>query len=274
MPASVVWSASSSSFASSSPTRPPSLLEQLARLLLLLVDRQPHAEAELGVVLEERVVPGRPAPVARLGVGRGREVAAVDGRAAGGVGDEGPVAEELGEELDVRGLAAAGAGTGELEERLRNWVPFTSSFTLAAIQVGEREEEVEVLPLLLLEGHGVVHVDGALALLGLVLGRADLDAQAAAGAVSGATWRVYFAPLHLGALVVHGQEAGRRLGRAARPGRTWRGWRRAGRRSRTCCTGCRWPGPRPGSRARCCASPTCVVPVGQVPSTGKAETGR
>ena len=36
------------------------------RLLLVLVDGQPHAEAELGVVLEERVRPGRAAAVAVL----------------------------------------------------------------------------------------------------------------------------------------------------------------------------------------------------------------
>ena len=46
--------------------------------------------------------------------------------------------------------------------------------------------------------------------------------------------------------------------RARRPApparRTSPGWPRAGRRARTCCTGCRRPDPRPGSPARCCAS--------------------
>ena len=77
-----------------------------------------HAEAELRVVLEQRVGPGRPASVAVDGPRRGGLVAAVDGRAAGGVGDDGAVAEELAQELEVRGLAAAGAGAGELEQGL------------------------------------------------------------------------------------------------------------------------------------------------------------
>jgi hypothetical protein len=34
----------------------------LARLLGLLVDGEPQSQAELGVVLEQRVVPGRAAP--------------------------------------------------------------------------------------------------------------------------------------------------------------------------------------------------------------------
>ena len=85
----------------------------------VLVGGEPEPEAELGVVLEERVGPGR--PPAR-GVDRprgGRQVAAVDRGAAGGVGDHQPVAEELREELEVGSLAAARAGTGELEERLQ-----------------------------------------------------------------------------------------------------------------------------------------------------------
>ena len=49
---------------------------------------EPHAEAELGVVLEERVGPRRPAPVAVGRVRRGGQVAAVDRRAAGGIGDQ------------------------------------------------------------------------------------------------------------------------------------------------------------------------------------------
>ena len=82
------------------------------------VGGEPEAEPELGVVLEERVRPGRPAAV---GVGRprrGRQVAAVDRRAAGRVGDHQPVAEQLREQLEVRRLAAARAGAGELEQRL------------------------------------------------------------------------------------------------------------------------------------------------------------
>ena len=66
--------------------------------------RRPVAtEAELGVVLEQRVRPCRPRLVRPDRPWRGRQVAAVDRRAAGGVGDGQPVAEELREELEVRG---------------------------------------------------------------------------------------------------------------------------------------------------------------------------
>ena len=60
----------------------------------------------------------RPSRVGR--VRRGREVGAVDRRAAGGVGHHHPVAEELGDELDVGGLAAARARPRELEQRLEH----------------------------------------------------------------------------------------------------------------------------------------------------------
>ena len=58
-----------------------------------------------------------PRPSAFVGVGRGRQVAAVNRGAAGGVGDHHAVAEQLREHLDVRRFAAAGARAGELEQR-------------------------------------------------------------------------------------------------------------------------------------------------------------
>ncbi len=94
------------------------VLDEAARGRDVRVERQAEAEAELGVVLEQRVRPGRAAAVAVGRVGRRRQVAAVDRRAAGGVGDEQPVAEELGQQLQVRRLAAAGAGARVLEQRL------------------------------------------------------------------------------------------------------------------------------------------------------------
>ena len=48
------------------------------------------------------------------------QVAAVDRRAAGGVGDHHAVAEQLGDELEVRRLAAARARARELEQRLEH----------------------------------------------------------------------------------------------------------------------------------------------------------
>ena len=95
-------------------------LEQSAGVIGLGVEREPHPEPELRVVLEERVVPGRPAPG---GVDRPwcrRQVGAVDRRAAGRVGHDHPVAEELADQPDVGRLAAAAARARELEERLED----------------------------------------------------------------------------------------------------------------------------------------------------------
>src|SRR5688572_16449560 len=92
--------------------------EQQLRQRSVLVDRQAEAQAELGVVLEQRVGPRRAAAIVVRAIRRGRQVAAVDRRAPRGIGNEKPVAEELGEQLHVRRLATAGAGTGELEQRL------------------------------------------------------------------------------------------------------------------------------------------------------------
>ena len=84
------------------------------------VEREPHPEAELGVVLEQRVRPGR-----ARGRRRSRSTASSAGcrrrstsspsrsrRASG--------RRELGEQLQVRRLAAALAGAGELEQRLQH----------------------------------------------------------------------------------------------------------------------------------------------------------
>ncbi len=98
--------------------RPGEPREQRARVLGLLVDRDAHAQAEFGVVLKERVRPGGAAPLRVCAPRRGWQVAAVDGGAAGRVGNEHAVAEELGRELEVGRLATARARARELEERL------------------------------------------------------------------------------------------------------------------------------------------------------------
>ena len=91
--------------------------DQFAGEFALLVHGQAHAQTELGVIFEQRVGPGRSAAISIEGLGRGGQIAAVNGRAAGGIGDNGAVAEELGEQPDVRCFAAAGAGAGELKQR-------------------------------------------------------------------------------------------------------------------------------------------------------------
>ena len=95
------------------------LVQPPSRELGVPVGGEPEPEPELGVVLEERVRPGWAAPVRVGRPGRGRQVAAVDRRAARRVRDHQPVAEELREQLQVGRLAAADACARELEERLQ-----------------------------------------------------------------------------------------------------------------------------------------------------------
>ena len=95
-----------------------SFCDGLGQLVAALGDGQVHAEAELGVVLEQGVGPGGTVTLVVGGVGAGGGGTAVDGGAAGGVGHDHAVAEELGDQLDIRSLAAASAGAGELEQGL------------------------------------------------------------------------------------------------------------------------------------------------------------
>ena len=113
-----VWSAFSSSTARLSPSAVRQPLDQRARRRLMRVHAQPQPEAEFRVVFEQRIRPCRPAAVAIGRVRRGRQIAAVNRRAAGGVGDQQAIAEQLREQLDVRRFAAARAGARVLEQRL------------------------------------------------------------------------------------------------------------------------------------------------------------
>ena len=90
----------------------------LGQLGAALVDGQVHAEAELGVVFKQAVCPGGAVTFIVHCIGYRGGGTAVDGAAAGGVGDDHPVAEQLGRKLHVGGLAAAGAGAGELKQGL------------------------------------------------------------------------------------------------------------------------------------------------------------
>src|SRR5699024_5280704 len=68
-----------------------------------------HAQAVLGVVLKQGVDPGRAAAAFLVGgVGADGGRAAPDGGAAGGVGNEHLLAEQLGDQPGVGSLGAAG----------------------------------------------------------------------------------------------------------------------------------------------------------------------
>ena len=231
-------------------------------------------EPELGVVLEQRVVPRRPAA---LGVGRprrGRQVGAVDRRAAGGVGDDHAVAEELADELDVGRLAAAGAGAGELEQRLEHLRALHRVVRQqVAVEVRDREEVLPAAALDVAVDRHRFHVDRLVADLGLALGRAHVDAHAAAGAVVGRDLDGEVVPGEVLGPERLGEEAVGRAGRDRRRRTPSCGWWRAGRRWRTCRSRCRRRDPRSGSPWRSPASRSVAVPVGNVPSTGSALTG-
>ena len=141
-----------------------------------LVHGEIDAEGEFGVVFKQGVGEGRAeaAPGHRLREGGSEETVGL--RTARGIGGIHPVSEKLSKKFDVRRFPAAGAGAGELVERL---------FILAALG-GEAAHRVDflgkrqaVLPVLLFKQLGLQRGHGK----SLFLGRAGADAAAAALAV-------------------------------------------------------------------------------------------
>ncbi len=92
--------------------------EKLKTVTHLLISYA-HSETELAEVLEQRICPGRTVTLLILAVRRGGNAAGIYRRATSRVCHNLAVAEELGYQLHVRSLAAAGACAGELEERSR-----------------------------------------------------------------------------------------------------------------------------------------------------------
>ena len=192
-------------------------LEQFLGIFELLIRRQAEAQAELGTVLEQRVRPRRPAPFVVHRIRRARQIAAVDRRAARGVADEHAIAEELRQELDVRRLAAAGACAGELEQRQQELRALDRvGLDLRPIHVGNRHEEVVRGALAVQVRQLRLHVDRLVLDLRLVLGRADVDAQAAAGAIVGSHLHDKLPAGELLALVVGRSKTFRSLGQQRR----------------------------------------------------------
>ena len=158
---------------------------QLARVARLPVERHPHAEPELGVVLEERVGPGGAASVPVHGPGSGGLVAPVDGRAAGRVGDDHAIVEELREELEVRRLPAPRAGPREFEEGQEQLdVLDLTGVERVPIRIRQREEEVPARRVGRVPRRPLHHVDGPVPRLALALRRTDLHTERAPGAIT------------------------------------------------------------------------------------------
>ena len=116
-------------------------LGEVARLGAVLVERDAHPETELRVVFEQRIGPAWATSVRVDRVGGSGEVAPKDRAATRGVGDEQPVANELGEELDVRRLTAPRASSRELEQGLEELAVLHVQFHATALEVGQRLEE-------------------------------------------------------------------------------------------------------------------------------------
>ena len=149
----------------------------------MLVDADAEAQAEFGIVLEQRVAPGRAASFGVLAVGRGGQVAAVDRGAAGGVGHHHAVAEQLAGQADIGRFAAADAGGGKLEQRLHHHRTLDGGGAqLGAVEFRQREEELEILPFLFAQRRLRPHFQRLVA-VDLGNRRADVHAQGAAGAV-------------------------------------------------------------------------------------------
>ena len=164
-----------------------------------------------------------PRPSEFTRVRRGRQVAAVDRRAAGGIRDQCAVAEQLRHHLDVRSFAATGAGAGELEQRLQQLrVLHLAVRELLARQLRDGQEVVPVLVVLLAQRRLRLHVDGAVLGFALALGRAHRDAQSAAGAIFR---RDLQGVLQLGEFAPLGNRSLEALGRMIDDWRRRRPWR-------------------------------------------------
>ena len=132
----------------------------------------------------------------------------------------------------------------------RNCVPLTSSLIVVAVGLGQVEEERVVLALRAraAAAAGSCRSPCASGSTCPWPGRPSTHRLQPVQS-SGATWIVYFFPLNSAPLKSIDLKVAGRLAERVGRRRPWRGWRRAGRPARTCCTGCRSWRPRPGSRA-------------------------
>ena len=149
------------------------------------VSSQAESEPKLGVVFEQRVRPRRPASLSVFCPRGGGQVAAVDRRAAGGIGDGDAVPEQLGQQFQVRGFATSGAGPGEFEQRLQE-LGATDGTEVHVAAVVERDglEELDRFLLLVTFQHRL-QIDGAPVRLPCGLHRTGFDTQSTARAVLG-----------------------------------------------------------------------------------------
>src|SRR5579859_3075282 len=84
--------------------------KKYSRVLRLLVQGQADSQTKFRIVFKKRIRPGRPQTPGVHAVGRGGKIASVNGRATCGVGDDGMIPKQLGDQLDVGRLSATRAG--------------------------------------------------------------------------------------------------------------------------------------------------------------------
>ena len=148
------------------------------------IDREAKTESELGVVFKQRVGPRRTSAVAVCRVRCGREIAAVDRRASGGVGDEQAIAKQLCEQFEIRSLTATGARARVLKQRLEKLRAFmVETYDVGAIELGQIEKEVVIGTFGVAQRRLRFHVDRLVLWIGPVFGRAHVNAEITAGAV-------------------------------------------------------------------------------------------
>src|SRR5438477_6040639 len=136
-------------------------MDQLTREFGLLVNGYPESQAELSIVFKQRIRPSRPAVLSILRPRSSRQVATIDGGAAGRVGDHGPVPKELRNQLEIRRLAAPGTCPGKFKQGLLHLLLANiRDLDLSAIKLWDLEEEFPVLPLRRAQRRLRRHVDG------------------------------------------------------------------------------------------------------------------
>ena len=235
------------------------LAQQLLRQLEMLVGGQPEAQPELGVVLEQRIRPGRSAAFPVVRPRRDRQVAAVDGRAAGGVGDL---------QRGRRTTATAASDTASRRNRRRRRRTRTAAPGTARRAHwrsrparGHSPAARQRIAMSLRAGSS----SGSLSLHRQRLARRD------AGQASTHSPQPVQSSTENSSVKLHVREAARidrrrfeacRCVRQAAPRRSIsRGSRRAGRRSCTGRTGCSGQHPTPARYRRCCAFPRSRCPT-------------
>src|SRR6478672_1497091 len=118
------------------------------------------------------------------GIGRCRQVAAINRRTPGGVGDDGAIAKKLGHQLDIWSFTAAGAGAGEFKQRLQELdILDLPKGELLAIEFRQAKKEFPVLCFALSNRRLWNHIQRFVAGVSLALCRAYIHAKSTTGAV-------------------------------------------------------------------------------------------